>query len=210
MDDLEVLGEAPASGEGEEQLTRAERRDQQVLHHREVARGVDLAAFDSAAQHGLQPRHQLIEQVVRKARCELPARVVGHRVRTRAGRFEHLGHPEQDAGIAGGRHDRACSILRDGEYLGHAFLAEVGVVGLALMFGLPRLQLPLLKRLPAPLAVVLVGIVLGRVLGLSGPDLIHVPDKVLAHGLVMPDFKGLLADPSITRVIKSPEARASK
>lgn len=30
MDDLEVLGEAPASGEGEEQLTRAERRDQQV------------------------------------------------------------------------------------------------------------------------------------------------------------------------------------
>ncbi len=77
----------------------------------------------------------------------------------------------------------------------------VGIVCLAILFKMPRLQIRYLRSVPAPLLVVCMGIVLGQVLGLSGTHLIHVPDNVLAHGIVLPDFAGLFADRSLFWIV---------
>ena len=55
-------------------------------------------------------------------------------------------------------------------------------------------------RCRPPLAVVLVGVVLGQVLGIDGHHLIRIPDNILAHGITLPDFAGLFVDHSLVRV----------
>jgi carbonic anhydrase len=77
----------------------------------------------------------------------------------------------------------------------------IGVICLAMMFVIPKLRINWLRSVPPPLFVVLVGIALGRLMGVDGGNLIHVPDNVLQHGIVMPDFPGLFADHSLLMII---------
>lgn len=69
---------------------------------------------------------------------------------------------------------------------------------LAFLFALTSKKAPRwAKVVPAPLATVIVGAVIGRSLGLGGSLLIHVPDKPFEHGLTLPNFQGLFADRSL-------------
>ncbi len=77
----------------------------------------------------------------------------------------------------------------------------VGMICLVLMFVLPKLQIRWLRSVPPPLFVVIVGIALAKLLGLGGGNLIHVPDNVLQHGIVVPDFAGLFADHSLVWIV---------
>ncbi|MFO0952913.1 MAG: SulP family inorganic anion transporter [Isosphaeraceae bacterium] len=100
------------------------------------------------------------------------------------------------------------------EYKSHAFFgimaetpAELGVMKpavfslgmfcLALLFVMSHPRLRARLQVPPPLIVVVVGAVLGRFLGLSGNDLIRIPDNVLEHGITAPNFRGLIADPTV-------------
>jgi MFS superfamily sulfate permease-like transporter len=73
----------------------------------------------------------------------------------------------------------------------------LGMFCLALVFGIAASKVRWLNVVPPQLTVVVVGLVLGRFLGLDGQYLIHIPDKPFAHGLVWPNFQGLLADHSL-------------
>lgn len=73
----------------------------------------------------------------------------------------------------------------------------VGIVCLAILASWGLIKNRSFKMVPPQLIVVFVGIALGQILGLSGTHLIHIPDNVLTHGIVMPDFHGLFADKSL-------------
>jgi len=70
----------------------------------------------------------------------------------------------------------------------------VGVFCLALIFVLASLKLRWLKVVPPQVIAAVVGLVLGRTLGLTGDHLIHIPDQPFKHGIVLPNFQGLYAD----------------
>lgn len=75
----------------------------------------------------------------------------------------------------------------------------VGLVCLLLMFFLSSQRVRTFVKfpLPAPLVVVIVGMIMGAVLGIDDHHRIHIPDDILMHGIVMPHFTGLFSDPSI-------------
>ncbi|MDG3006837.1 SulP family inorganic anion transporter [Paludisphaera mucosa] len=73
----------------------------------------------------------------------------------------------------------------------------LGLTCLALLFALGSRWSGPLKKVPPQLTVVVVGILLGRLLGLGGSSLIHLPDQILGHGLVLPDFAGLFGDSTL-------------
>src|SRR4051812_23092964 len=75
--------------------------------------------------------------------------------------------------------------LMDGKVFG------VGLVCLALMFVLSLNSVRKRLAVPPPLLVVLVGIALGSIVGVDAHHRISIPDNVLAHGIVMPNFRGL-------------------
>jgi carbonic anhydrase len=77
----------------------------------------------------------------------------------------------------------------------------LGVACLVLVFALGASKARWLKVIPPPLVVVLFGLVLGRLLGLEGQYLIKVPDQVLKHGIVFPNFRGLFSDPTLVWAI---------
>jgi MFS superfamily sulfate permease-like transporter len=70
----------------------------------------------------------------------------------------------------------------------------VGIFCLALIFALASLKSRWLKVMPPQVIAAGVGLVLGRFLGLSGEHLIHIPDHPFAHGIVLPNFAGLIND----------------
>ncbi len=57
------------------------------------------------------------------------------------------------------------------------------------------------RKIPPQLTVVVVGVILGQLLGLGGKSLIEIPDNVLKHGFVLPNFRGLFADHAIWGVV---------
>ncbi|AMV36113.1 SulP family inorganic anion transporter [Planctomyces sp. SH-PL62] len=73
----------------------------------------------------------------------------------------------------------------------------LGLACLALLFALGSRRAGPLRKVPPQLTVVVVGIVLGRLLGLGDGALIHLPDQILGHGLVLPNFAGLLGDTAL-------------
>lgn len=73
----------------------------------------------------------------------------------------------------------------------------LALVCLGMIFALVSLPWKALRLIPPQLTVVILGIVLGRLLGLSGSALIHLPDNVVEHGIVLPNFAGLLQDRGI-------------
>jgi MFS superfamily sulfate permease-like transporter len=73
----------------------------------------------------------------------------------------------------------------------------VGIACLALIFGLASLKARWLRAVPPQVIAAAFGLVLGRFLGLGGDHLIHIPDQPFKHGIVLPDFHGILADRSL-------------
>jgi MFS superfamily sulfate permease-like transporter len=69
-----------------------------------------------------------------------------------------------------------------------------GAFCLALIFVLSSMKARWLKIVPPPVIAAMVGLVLGRLLGLEGDRLIHLPDEPFKHGVVLPDFHGLFTD----------------
>jgi len=74
---------------------------------------------------------------------------------------------------------------------------------LSLLFVLSASKSRLLKLLPPPLIVVTFGAVFGWFLGLEDAFLIHVPENLFEHGLVMPNFSGLLTDQTLWWAVAS-------
>lgn len=77
----------------------------------------------------------------------------------------------------------------------------LGIVCLTMMF---VLSIPKVRRrlvIPPALVVVGVGMFLGWVLKVDSHHLIRIPDNILKHGIVMPDFPGLFGDRSLLWVM---------
>src|SRR5206468_2558567 len=73
----------------------------------------------------------------------------------------------------------------------------VGLSCLALIFALASLKARWLKVVPPQVIAAAVGLVLAVFLGLKGDHLIQIPAQPFKHGIVLPNFRGLLADPSL-------------
>lgn len=73
----------------------------------------------------------------------------------------------------------------------------ISLICLALLFLLPRLKISRLNSIPPQLLVVIVSIALGRLWHLDSNFLVSVPDNLLAHGIVTPDFHALFSDPAL-------------
>ncbi|MDH3934406.1 MAG: SulP family inorganic anion transporter [Gammaproteobacteria bacterium] len=63
-----------------------------------------------------------------------------------------------------------------------------GIICLFLMFYLNTTRINWLRRVPAALAVAIVGIILGYVFNLEPRFLINMPDNILQGGITLPDF----------------------
>ncbi len=70
----------------------------------------------------------------------------------------------------------------------------LGVFCLALIFAMASLKSRWLKVVPPQVIAAVVGLILGQLLGLKGDHLIHIPDEPFKHGIVLPNFQGLMAD----------------
>ncbi|MDG3008260.1 SulP family inorganic anion transporter [Paludisphaera mucosa] len=77
----------------------------------------------------------------------------------------------------------------------------MGGVCLAMMFGLSHPRIRSRLPVPAPVLVVAVGVVLGLLFGIDDSHRISIPDNILKHGIVLPNFPGLFADRSLAWVI---------
>jgi carbonic anhydrase len=73
----------------------------------------------------------------------------------------------------------------------------VGLTCLGLMFVLSLSAVRKRLMMPAPLVVVIVGLVLGLMLHIAPHHRINIPDNILSHGITLPNFKGLFSDSSI-------------
>ena len=73
----------------------------------------------------------------------------------------------------------------------------VGGISLLMVFVLPQIKNRFIARLPAPLVAVGVGILLGSLFHLDPHYLIKIPDNVIEHGIVLPDFSGVLQRPDL-------------
>lgn len=73
----------------------------------------------------------------------------------------------------------------------------LGLCCLGFIFLLGSLKFRFLKMVPPPLIVVLLGIGLGRWLSLDQSAMIHVPDNLFEHGLVLPNFAEVFSNSTL-------------
>src|SRR4051794_723568 len=73
----------------------------------------------------------------------------------------------------------------------------IGTASLALIFVLASLKARWLKVVPPQVFAAILGLVLGQVVGLDPRYMIHLPDRPFEHGIVWPNFQGVLADHSL-------------
>ena len=73
----------------------------------------------------------------------------------------------------------------------------VGIFCLGLIFTLASIKTRWVKIVPPQVIAAVVGLILGWFLGLTGDSLIHIPDQPFKHGIVVPNFSGLISDQSI-------------
>ncbi len=70
----------------------------------------------------------------------------------------------------------------------------LGIFCLALIFALASLKARWVKVVPPQVIAAAVGLVLAWFLGLQGDRLIHIPAHPFQHGIVFPNFQGLVRD----------------
>lgn len=75
------------------------------------------------------------------------------------------------------------------------------IVCLTLLFVLPKLKYGILRYLPPHLVVVLAGIALARIFNFESRYLVDIPLNPLQHGIVLPDFQLLFANPALVGTI---------
>ena len=75
----------------------------------------------------------------------------------------------------------------------------LGIVSLALVFGLPRFiaKIPGLHLIPSPAIVVVIGIIAGHSMGLEQQYLIQLPSDLFGSGIVHPNFSGLFSNAEV-------------
>jgi len=73
----------------------------------------------------------------------------------------------------------------------------LGTSTLALIFTLSAIKARWLKVVPPQVIAAVFGLILAQALGLDSKYLIHLPDRPFAHGIVMPNFQGVLRDHSL-------------
>ena len=73
----------------------------------------------------------------------------------------------------------------------------IGALCLFLMFYLNRTRRAWMRRIPPPLSVCAVGILLGYLFGLDAAYLIAMPDNILEGGITLPAFDAVLANPDL-------------
>lgn len=76
-------------------------------------------------------------------------------------------------------------------------ISVIGGVCLLLMFYLNATRVYWLRRLPAPLVVAAIGIVLGYVFDLAPDQLIKMPEDLIEGGITLPAFDQVLARPEL-------------
>ncbi len=74
---------------------------------------------------------------------------------------------------------------------------NLGLFCLAFIFGLSAIKAKWIKKVPAPVVMVVVGTIIGSFLSLTAKQMIDIPAQPFKHGIVTPDFKGLFADHSL-------------
>lgn len=77
----------------------------------------------------------------------------------------------------------------------------VSIVCLTLLFVLPTIKHRWSRFVPPHLVVVVVSIVLAALFHLDTKYLVHIPANLLEHGIVVPDFAALFADPKLIPTI---------
>ncbi len=70
----------------------------------------------------------------------------------------------------------------------------LGVFSLAFIFVLASLKARWVKIVPPQVIAAVVGLVLGWFMGLSGNQLIAIPENPFKHGITMPNFQGAFGD----------------
>jgi MFS superfamily sulfate permease-like transporter len=73
----------------------------------------------------------------------------------------------------------------------------LGISSLAFIFFLASLKARWLQVVPPQVVAAGFGLVLGQVLALDPRFMIHIPDRPFEHGIVFPNFTGVLADHSL-------------
>jgi MFS superfamily sulfate permease-like transporter len=90
--------------------------------------------------------------------------------------------------------------IPDGLNRANASVLFLGMASLATMFILASSRIAFVRKVPPQLIVVVLGVIAGRILGLEGEYLIHLPDNVLEHGITVPHFSGLFASSHLYHV----------
>ena len=70
----------------------------------------------------------------------------------------------------------------------------LGIFSLAFIFVLASLKARWVKIVPPQVIAAVVGLVLGWLMGLSGTQLIQIPENPFKHGITMPNFPGVFGD----------------
>lgn len=76
-------------------------------------------------------------------------------------------------------------------------ILAIGAVSLFLMFYINRTHNAWVRRLPAPLVVTALGIVLGYLMQLESKYLIQMPEKILEGGITLPAFNEVFSRPEL-------------
>ncbi len=83
----------------------------------------------------------------------------------------------------------------------HPGVLFTSVVCLTILFVLPKLRSKFIRVIPAHIVVVLAGIGLAKFFQLDPKFLVEIPANPIEHGIVVPDFASLFADPTVLPTI---------
>jgi MFS superfamily sulfate permease-like transporter len=73
----------------------------------------------------------------------------------------------------------------------------LGISALVFIFMLASFKARWLKVVPPQVVAAVFGLILGQLLALDPKYMIHIPDRPFEHGIVLPNFRGALADHSL-------------
>ncbi|MBL4850949.1 MAG: SulP family inorganic anion transporter [Gammaproteobacteria bacterium] len=97
----------------------------------------------------------------------------------------------------------AKSMLATASKLPGAFLQiqwqvfAIGIITLFLIFYLNKSKYTWMRKVPAPLVVTILGIIMASAFGLDAKYLITMPENILEGGITLPDFSGVFSNPDL-------------
>ncbi len=97
----------------------------------------------------------------------------------------------------------AKSMLETASKLPEAFLQiqwqvfAIGIITLFLIFYLNKSKYTWMRKVPAPLVVTILGIIMASAFGLDAKYLITMPENILEGGITFPNFSGVFSNPDL-------------